>query len=268
MLFRSTVAQGLMVLGSTSVADISVAGQLSISGSLILADNSINVLGSPLEIQSLRQGIITMMGGLVSIDTDGNLNVGGNAYFAKDVSVKGKLTTNLIAPVHGSDLVIQLPGSDGDNSQTNINNANLASEQAVNKTGLTIKNASGSGVLSINNLGDLIASGTAAFKDIAVGSLNIVRRASADTSAIDTVASGSAGLGTITQGYTTRTIYSPYVKENSLIYISPASQTNLAVPYLARQTAEDPTQGIQGSFTVEIPSITNEDVIFNWWIIN
>lgn len=266
-----TIHQGLMVLGYTSVVDISVSDRVSINGSFILAENSINVLGADLELQPLKQGSIKFMAGLMTLDTNGNLEVLGNARFAKDVSINGKLSANLIAPVPGSDLVIQLPDPD-----TPIPSPLSGEDQGEGEKGkFVVKNASGSGVLTINNLGDIIASGTADFKDIAVNSLNIVRGASADTSAIDTVASGSAGIGTITRGYTTRTIYSPYVTENSLIYITPrsapvqaGSQTATFVPYLSRQVPEDLSYNIKGSFTVQIPMITNEEIQFNWWIIN
>lgn len=271
----STITQGLMVLGYTSVVDLSASDRVTIGGSFILAENSINVLGADLDLQPLKQGNIRFMAGLMTLDTEGNLEVFGNARFAKDVEVRGKLSANLIAPVPGSDLIIQLPGSDQNNSQSIINNANLASQHDLNNTKLIVKNASGSDILTVNNLGDIIASGTARFKDAALGSLNIVRGAQADTSAIDTVASGSAGVGTITRGYTTRTIYSPYVSENSLIYITPRStsiqsgtQTSTSVPYLARQVTEDPTYNIKGSFTVQIPVASNEEVQYNWWIVN
>lgn len=270
----STIHQGLMVLGYTSVVDLSASEQISISGNFILSENSINVLGADLEIQPLKQGNIRFMSGLMTLDTNGNLAVFGDASFAKNVEIKGRLSASLIAPVPGSDLIIQLPGS-GNNSHSIINNASLASQEVINDTKFLIKNASGSGVLSVNSIGDLIASGTASFKDLAVGSLNIVRGVQADTSAIDTVASGSAGVGSIVKGYTTRTIYSPFVKEDSLIYISPKSPTIQSgtyggsfIPYLARQTAEDEKNGIKGSFTVQIPNLSTENVTFNWWVVN
>jgi site-specific recombinase XerD len=255
-----TITQGLMVFGDTSLSDLSVADQIAVGGNMILADNSINVLGASFELQPLKQGIISMMAGLVSIDTEGNLSVSGNANFGKNVTINGTLAVGIIAPVPGSDLIVQLPGSNEINQQTVVNNAYNALQNATDNSKFVIKNASGSAVLSVNHLGDLIASGTAAFNNIAAGSLNIVRGASADTSAIDTVASGSAGLATITAGYTSRTIYSPYIKENSLIYISPNSETANSVPYLARQTVS--------SFTVQIPTAISEDTSFNWWIIN
>lgn len=268
----ANVNQALTVLGPTSMADLSVAGQLSINGSLILAENSINTLGSALEIQPLRQGIISFMSGLVTIDTEGNMDIKGSAKFAKDVTIKGKLAANIIAPVPGSDLIIQLPTDPNIQDPDVINNASLASQSQTNKSAVIVKNANGNGILTINGFGDVIASGAGAFRDIAVNSLNIVRGAQADTSAIETVASGSAGVATITAGYTSRTIYSPYVTKNSLIYITPKSETTSNVPYLSRQTAEDPSanfgEGTKGSFTIEIPTASANNVEFNWWIVN
>ncbi len=256
----ATVNQGLMVFGATSMADVSVADQLAIGGKLILADNTINVLGQTLEIQPLRQGNIALMGGLITINTNGDVQFGGNANFAKNVTVNGELAANFIAPIPGKDLVIKL-GHEAKNSSSSASSLPIHPPAGGSK--FKVQNSSGSAVLSINALGDVIASGAAT-----LGSLNIVRGVSADTSAMDTVASGSAGVATITAGYTSRTIYSPYVTKDSLIYITPRSKTTLAVPYLARQTEGDAKSGIKASFTVQIPGIVSQEVSFNWWIIN
>jgi hypothetical protein len=251
----STVTNGLMVYGSTSLAEVSVANQLSVGGSLILADNTINVLGGSLELQPLRQGDISFMGGLVRIDTDGNLSANGNAIFAKNVSIKGTLSANIISPVPGEDLIITL----GKKTPDSFYNADSSSSNSK----FVIKDSTGSDKFSVNSFGDIIASGAAT-----LSSLQIVRGAQADTSVIETTASGSAGVASITTGYTSRTIYSPYVKADSLIYITPRSQTSTTVPYLSRQTADTPSTNTKGSFTVQIPVISTEDVIFNWWIVN
>ncbi len=252
----STVTNGLMVYGSTSLADVSVANQLSVGGNLILADNTINVLGASLELQPLRQGNISLMGGLVNIDVDGNLSVNGNALFAKNVSIKGNLLTNTIAPVPGDDLVIKL---------TNVianGNDGIATDRQIKDSKLKIQDSSGNSVFTVNSFGEVLASGAAT-----LSSLKIVRGAQADTSVIETTASGSAGVSAITAGYTSRTIYSPYVKEDSLIYVTPRTQTPF-IPYLSRQTPEDAANNIPGSFTIQIPAIYSEDIQFNWWIIN
>lgn len=89
-----TFTTGLMSFGPTSLAETSIAGSLYIQGTLILAANSINVLGHDLELQPLRQGGISFLSGLIQIDKDGNVKVLGNAEFAKNVSIKGDLVAS------------------------------------------------------------------------------------------------------------------------------------------------------------------------------
>ncbi len=249
------VNQGLIALAPSSLSDTSITGQLSINGSLILSENSVNVLGADFHIQPLRQGGVSFEGGLITMDTDGNLYTAGNATFAKNVTVGGNLATNFLSPIPGNDLEITLPAT---------------STQLAQGTGssFVVKNASGSGVLSINQLGDLVASGAGQFKELAASSLNIVRGAQADTSFNETVASGSAGTGIVTAYYTERTIVSPFVTEDSLIYITPTSDTSGITPYVSRQVAHDAQNEVQGSFTVTLPQTSVSDIKFNWWIVN
>jgi hypothetical protein len=250
--------QNLMVLGHSTLSDLTVAGNLNVGGSLILANNSINTIGNPLRLQPLREGNLSIMGELVVIDTNGNLKVNGNAAFAKNVTIKGKLTTNLIAPIPDSDLIIQL------NGEQNTSNP----DSLVRDSKIVIRNASKSAVLAINQQGDLETSGSGTFENLAAGGFNIIRGAQADTSFLETVASSSAGTAIIIANERERTIVSPYVSENSLIYLTAASDTEGLIPYIARQTPQDLRKGTKGSFTIAIPYPINKDIKMNWWIIN
>ncbi len=244
---RAQFSKGMMVLGPSTLSDVAIAGNLNVGGNLILANNTINTLGSDLELQPLRQGNLSIMGNLVAIDTNGNLKVSGNATFAKDVAVKGKLTASLIAPIPNQDLILEL------------NNGTM--EQSNNQQSkLIIQNSSGSGILAVNQVGDIIASGSGIFARVAANGFNIIRGAQADTSLVQTIASSSAGTAIITAYETERTIISPYVKTESLVYLSAASDTQGLSPYIARQTGE--------SFTIAIPYTINKDIKINWWIIN
>lgn len=245
----ATFSKGMMVLGPSTLSDVAVAGKLNVGGSLILADNTINTIGSALQLQPLRQGNLSIMGNLVAIDTNGNLKVSGNAQFAKNVEIKGKLAVNLIAPVPDSDLVIQLNEPKFSNSKPAIRNSQFV-----------IRNSSNSAVMAVNQLGDIIASGSGAFSKIAANALNIVRGAQADTSLIETIASSSAGTAIITPHETERTIISPYVNNDSLIYLTAVSDTQGLSPYIARQT--------ENSFTIAIPYPISNEIKVNWWIIN
>ena len=234
----ASFAQGLIALGPSSVTDMSVAGQLSIGTNLILADGSINVLGHDLEIQPLKQGGISFLSGLIYIDIDGNLKVGGNAEFAKNVTVLGKLASNIIAPIPNQDLIFDLTDESG--------NSNLV-----------IKNSTGSSVLSINQLGDLISSGSGTFNKLNL----VVAKPALAISQTEITATGSAGIATISAYQKELTINNVLVTEKSLIYITPRVNTDNIVLFLLRQTPDL-------SFTIGVNTPLNKGVPFNWFIIN
>ncbi len=231
-----TVSNTLSVLGRTTLSDVGITGKVTIGLMSIEGLNdagvaSINTSAGPLMIQSNGFNGVDFLGGKVAIETSGNLKVNGNAFFAKDVTVKGKLAANIIAPVPGSDL--------------------------------TVQNNNGTNVVSVNQRGDVSASGAGKFANI-----NIVRGAQADTSATETKANGSAGKGIIKAKQKERTISTPYVNNQSLIYVTATSDTQKMNLYVARQKAEDPANGNKGSFTIQIPTGVNKDISFNWWIVN
>ncbi len=234
----ASFAQGLVALGPSSVTDISVAGQLSIGTNLILADNSINVLGHDLEIQPLKQGGISFLSGLIYIDIDGNLKVGGNAEFAKNVTILGKLASNIIAPIPNQDLIFDLA-----NESSNSN--------------IVVKNSTGSSVLSINQVGDLISSGSGTFNKLNL----VIAKPALAISQTEESATGSAGVATIAAYQKELTIDNALVTEKSLIYVTPRVNTDNIVLFLLRQ--------IPGlSFTIGVNTPLNKDVSFNWFIIN
>lgn len=239
--------QGIIALGASSLTDVSINGSIYLGQNTFISENSINSIGTNLELQPLRQGNLSIMGGLATIDTEGNLSVKGNASFAKDVEVKGILSVNIISPVPNSDLIVNLAGEN-------------------NNSKFIIKGEDDNQVLSVNKLGDLIASGAAKFKDLATETLTVIRGVQADTSITETTASGSAGTAVIKANQTERTITTPYVKKDSLIYVTPVSDTEGLVPYVARQIPE--SKKTKGSFTIQISSTTTKDIRFNWWIIN
>jgi len=223
-------SEGIIALGPSSVTDLSVGGFFSVgtqSNGLILADNTINVLNSSLEIQPLRQGPINIMGGLVSIDTQGNLTVAGT------------LAVGVLSPIPDSDLVVRLgPKTEG---------LDLS---------FIIQNNQEQPVFSVNHLGDVIASGSGSFTKLILNSS--IANALSET---QIQASGSAGVGTISARKTEVTILNPLVTKDSLVYITPKTETNNEVLYLLRQRPEE-------SFTVGIQSPAQKDVPFNWLMVN
>lgn len=234
--------QGL-IAGASSFTDLAIVNTLHVGDSMSLSGTAINTIGTDLSLQPLRQGNLSLMGDLVKIDTQGNLSVAGNATFAQDLQVKGILAANILSPIPDQDLLIRLPTNDNGKESK-----------------LEVQTATGSGVLSINQLGNLISSGSANFMDITTKAFTIVRGAQADTSFTQTVTDASAGTAVISAYETERTISSPYVKPDSLIYITATSDTQGVTPYIARQT--------NNSFTIQIPHSVTKDIKINWWVVN
>lgn len=243
-----TVTSGLMSFGPSSFFEASVADRLFIGAQLSLADNSINVLGSNLQIQPLKQGGVSFLAGLVEIDSEGNLKVDGNAYFAKDVEIEGRLLANIIAPLPDKDIVLEL-ASQGDPLEPQIR----------------VNNSSHSAILTIDAQGNINASGAGTFNKL---NLDFVPEALA-LSPTEVLATGSAGTAFVKANNYEVTVLNELVTESSLIYITPVG-TNIAQQvYLLRQTPENPAfPGVQGSFTVGIDTPITSNVKFNYLIIN
>lgn len=226
--------EGLTVFGPSSLSDVSITGQVAINGSLILANNSINVLGSDFNIQPLRQGGVSIMAGLVYIDTNGNVT------FGSDVQVKGTLYANAIAPIPGNDLAINLASPSGKVANLNVTNA------------------TGSSILSLNGKsGDLTASGAGTFAKL---NLSLIQPAQA-LSETEITATGSAGTAWIFAHQKEVTIDNSLVTDKSLIYITPTADTKNQVIYLLRQVSGK-------SFTVGLPDFATSNIPFNWIIVN
>jgi hypothetical protein len=186
---------------------------------MFITEDSIETLGANLSLQSLRQGGLSMMGGLIYIDTEGNIKAQG------DLSVAGKLAVNIISP---------LPTSD-----------------------LTINNASGSSVMSINQTGDIVASGSGTFTKL---NFSLIQPALA-VSDTEIIASSSAGIAEIAPYQSEVTIDNALVTGKSVIYITPTGTPSAQTPFLIRQAPQE-------SFTVGVQSPTNHSINFNWLIIN
>lgn len=240
-----TFTQGLTALGASSFTDIAVSNTLVINRSLTISNSYINTVEADLELQPFRQAGVSFLSGLMRIDESGNLTLQGDATFNQNIAVRGTLQASVISPLSESDLSIRL----GTKNSNSTESAKLA-----------IENASGSAVLTIDNNGSVASSGSATFKELATNAFTLIRSAQADTSITETVASSSAGTAIIASGETERTILTPYVKTDSLIYLTAVSSSENVTPFLARQD--------EHSFTIRIPKRLYEDLKINWIIIN
>ena len=129
------------------------------------------------------------MGGLIYIDTNGNVK------FGSDATVNGTLYAGKISPTDGKDLTLSLASSSG-----NLNPQ------------LKVENALGDNILGLNQAGDLIASGEATFSKLNLSSLVAPALAISPT---EIAATGSAGTATINTGKTQMTINNKLVTDKS-----------------------------------------------------
>ncbi|HSW88440.1 MAG TPA: hypothetical protein VLG12_04725, partial [Candidatus Saccharimonadales bacterium] len=230
----ATIEQGLVSLGPTSLSDTSVTGQLSIGSQFVFSNNSINVLGGDLELQPLKQGGIAIAGRQLYIDNNGNITANGNATF------NGFLAANTIKPITDHDLTVNL-----DNGNTSGHEANFK-----------VTNASNSAIFNVSQIGDIIASGAATINKL---NFTITKPALA-LSDHEIIASGSAGVATISASQTFVQIDNKLVTDKSLIYITPVGHAGQA-PFLLKQVPGN-------SFTVGLDQMPLRSTTFNWLIIN
>jgi len=246
----AVISEDLMSLGTTTLNELSVYGTARIGQNFEISGNSLNVIGEDLNIQPLRLGGVNFLAGLVNIDTEGNLSVEGNAYFAKDIQVKGGIGAGFITSLPGNDFIVKL----GDNARRSDLSVPINLE---NQPKFVIENASGSAVVTFNQDGDVSASGSGTFSKL---NLNFVSEALA-VNDLEAVATGSAGIATLKANRPEITIQNKLVTKDSLIYITPTGNTEGSVLYLLRQS---PGQ----SFTVGTNAQNVTDLPFNWIIVN
>lgn len=211
------------------------------------------------------------------------LEVNGNAYIAASLGVEENIligtgmSINQDGITHTSNLNITA-NKVQINPTGNGSLAMMADSLVINETGKVQVN------------GDLTVSGKITTKDLEtetsvsenstvkeniqiLGSVSIgqkIELASAEASdSAEVVTNKSTGQAIIEKNSNTTTIKSSLISKDSLIYITPVSDTLDKVIYVSEQMAENPeTKESEGFFTVKINTAIEKDITFNWWIIN
>jgi len=225
-----------------------------VDGTVVIDSTGINALpSSVLRLQSSGFGGVDILAGKVVIDIDGNVQIVGN------LAVGGDLSASSLTLKRSN-----LPGGS-------------TSEETDGESGfgnlLTVNNPLGETLASID------ASGSAYFAQVATQKV-IVATAEATPSAELTgptiTTNATAGEATLPAYETEIIIKSPYVTENTLIYVTPISSTENKVLYVKAKQASQQCSNIAieqcsnepGWFTVGVDTTINQDIKFNWWIIN
>jgi len=279
----------LTVLGTATLANAFVTTSLNIGGNLVLEKNAVNTFSGPLYIQNLGFGGVDILAGKITIDRH------GNAVFGADVEIHGRLAAKELRPLEGQDMVINLANlptpdfqSEKSSDSGTPNSDFLLAHQAstlvdsgfgkllikgINNEIVAAIDASGSALFA----GDLVASGSGTFEKLIIAS----QEASQSGEIIPGVwvTNASAGSAVLPAGNTETIIYSPKVKEESLVYLTPLSSTQNNVLYVKAkkatsgecklETTPNPTSLKDcGWFKVGVDHPLAKEVKFNWWIID
>ncbi len=140
-----------------------------------------------------------------------------------------------------------------------INNSPLATDSGKL---LAVFGASGEEVSSID------ASGSANFNTLKTSGLVIASQNVSDSSISGTITSNSTiGTATIATGSSEVFIQNNQINPQTLVYITPISNTNNQVMYVkSKQACDNQTDCISG-FTVAVPNSLEKETSFNYWLV-
>ena len=234
--------ENLYVTGTAAINSLSVSESLVIGSDLVIVSQadessgqlttSLNTLNSPLELQSSASQPLLLMAGLVTIDTQGNVDIAGSLAVQHNLSVGGTLSAKSLT----------------------------LSADSENLTGF------GKLLSFVNSLGDEVASisatGSARFKDVTAEVFAVKNDPTATQSAslagIVFETNATAGTARITSGNKELIIRNPKISADSLIFVTPTSST-ASVLYIKEQ--------LDGEILVGFDNPVVNDVSFNWWIV-
>lgn len=248
----------LTVSDLTNLYNASITNSLTI-GNISVKDDSLLSLSWELKLSALST--IDLLDGAVIIAKDGSLTTRGA------VIAQGGIRTNEIRPINSNnDLLVRL------NKKSEIKNSKLK-----------IKNDFDEEVAYINALG------SAYFRD----GVSVGKYTDATSSAVIIAASDNfnrngiyapaietetktAGVGLLPAYANEVIVYTNNLFKNSLIYITPTTQTQNKTLFVAQKESclkkdnilSDETVLCKPYFKVALDKALNTEVKFNWWIVN
>lgn len=234
----ATINSYLAVVGSATITDLSVTSNLYTT--------TINSQTGLLSLQNTG-GLINLANSTLLVDSSGNVVVNG------DLTVSGQILADSAA---FNSLSLGAPTS--------------ATSSALGQL-LAIYNERGEAVATID------ASGSANLARLTTELITIAAGHTATPSSLlsDSIASNAtAGEGTLISPNTELTIESPFVTPDTLVYLTPTTNTDNKVLFVKSKntcipvSADSlPASSCTPSFTVAIDTPAASDISFNWWII-
>ncbi len=244
--FPSSLAGDVQIDGTLIAQSIAVADILAV-GNVSFTSNTLSFGNEPLNtffIQPNGVGTLDLLASSIVISKDGGVQINANTNIAGNLTVQDSLFTSLLAPLPNTNMEI-----------------NLAAAEEGNPAELILRGQDNQEVAAFS------ASGSARFQKLIIAS----EEAKSDTAVVETsvVTNSTTGTATLPAGATRFTIRNTQLQADSLVYLTPTSSTQNRVLYVVNKTADNPeTPENEASFVVGLDSAINQDITFNWWIIN
>jgi hypothetical protein len=241
---ESSIASGSAILSSLSTDFATINGYLAVIGQATMTNLDITNILYTSNIDS-KTGTIHLAQNTLIVDSAGSVAING------DLIVTGKVLAES-ASLNSLELGNPAP--------------NAAAGEVGSALGklLSVYNESGVAVATID------ASGSANLASLTTGMITISGSADATSSALLTSqinAGATAGISTLISPDTELTIATPYVTKDTLVYLTPTTNTQNQVLFVKSKNLCDTLTTCAPSFTVAIDSPATSDISFNWWII-
>lgn len=243
----------LIVTGNSNLYNVTVANSLTI-GNLVFQDNSLLSLAWELKLSALST--INLFDGDVIIDRGGSITTKGAL-----IAQAGVKTDSIEALEPDHNLSIKLGSDQAKLKITNKNNEEIVSIDANGRVkfyDLEVQN------LSVDKYLEATRS------SVIIAAADNYKKNAIYAPAIE-VGTKTAGIGVIPSDVQEVLIYNDEVSENSLIYITPTSNTNGSSLYVAEKntcSSDNIDSNCKKYFKVAIEEAINKDINFNWLVIN
>jgi hypothetical protein len=231
----------LNVKGLAEFSTANFSNGLSIGSTLNLSQNSIDATNTTLYLEPSGSGSINLLAGVMTLESNGLVTITGNLYVSDAIYSKEQHTSSLsLSPIDP--------------------NTSMPAEPASNSGGL------GKLLALYDDKGNLVssidASGSAAVKQLITEQVVVAAPASSSSGTLggNEQSNATAGTAILPANATSITISNTNVTDNTLIYITPVSNTHNQVLYVSSKSAG------QG-FTVSTNAGIGQDITFNYWLI-
>jgi hypothetical protein len=234
-----------------SAQDLPIPPEATASSTTYDLQSTISTASASLESSDIDFVTINNYLAVIGQATITTLDVTANLYTASIDSKTG------IINLAQSTLVVDATGQVMINGDLTVRGKIVATE--LNLERLNVYNESGQAVATID------ASGSANLASLTTNMITIASPPTASDSStiydlLPTITSNAtAGESILSSPNTELTIESPYVTPNSLVYLTPTTNTDNKVLFVKSKNEK--------SFTVAIDTPATSDISFNWWII-